>query len=122
MSAVIAESAPADFILHQVNQLPAAVLDEIIPHVIHQRDQKAEEERLMDLELLNVLAAKYGATVTWTKKRKEPNLKGSRRTNPVQVRFIDPEKPENTGSGRGRQPAWLQSYVANGRNPSEFMI
>lgn len=122
MRTIIAESAPADFILHQVSQLPAAVLNEIIPHVIQQRDQKAEEERLIELEQLNELASKYGATVTWTKKDKPLHLKVPRRTNPVQVRFIDPEKPENTWSGRGRQPAWLQSYVANGRNPSEFML
>ena len=36
------------------------------------------------------------------------------------VRYRNPEQPENTWSGRGKRPQWLQAKLAEGRSLDEF--
>lgn len=80
-----------------------------------------KESRDNDMKMLNALAEKYGATITWPKAKKSVRPRPNARKK-APIRFIDPANTENQWSGRGRQPAWLQSYVAQGRKPSEFMV
>lgn len=40
----------------------------------------------------------------------------------VKIRFKDPENPNNTWTGRGKQPNWLQAYIADGRSIEEFAV
>lgn len=39
---------------------------------------------------------------------------------PAPVKYRHPENPEQTWSGRGRQPAWFKELVEAGRNPEDF--
>jgi DNA-binding protein H-NS len=38
------------------------------------------------------------------------------------VKYRDPDLPENTWSGRGKRPHWLQDKLAAGRSLDEFAI
>lgn len=40
----------------------------------------------------------------------------------VAPKYRDPSNPDNTWTGRGRQPLWLTALTDNGRNRDEFLI
>jgi DNA-binding protein H-NS len=40
----------------------------------------------------------------------------------VAIKYRDPANAENTWTGRGIAPRWLQHYIANGRNRNDFMV
>lgn len=40
----------------------------------------------------------------------------------VKVRYQDPDNKNNTWTGRGKQPNWLQAHIANGRSIEEFEV
>jgi DNA-binding protein H-NS len=40
----------------------------------------------------------------------------------VPPKYRDPSNPENTWTGRGKQPRWLAAYTGNGRDLEEFLI
>ena len=40
----------------------------------------------------------------------------------VAPKYRDPSNPDNTWTGRGKQPRWLAAYTGNGRNVDEFLI
>lgn len=39
-----------------------------------------------------------------------------------EVIYRDPNHPAHTWSGKGRKPLWLQSYLDQGRDLSEFLV
>jgi DNA-binding protein H-NS len=43
-------------------------------------------------------------------------------TGSVAPKYIDPVNPDNTWSGRGIAPLWLQRYEASGRSRTEFAV
>jgi DNA-binding protein H-NS len=53
----------------------------------------------------------------------KPREKGARRPYPpVHPKFRNPRKPQETWSGRGKQPRWLTKYIQAGRKLDEFKI
>lgn len=40
----------------------------------------------------------------------------------VAPKYRDPSNPDNTWTGRGKQPRWLAAYTGNGRNLEDFLI
>ncbi|BBL22386.1 MULTISPECIES: H-NS histone family protein [Acinetobacter] len=40
----------------------------------------------------------------------------------VKIRFRDTENENNTWTGRGKQPKWLQAHIENGRQLEEFEV
>lgn len=40
----------------------------------------------------------------------------------VPPKYRDPANPENTWTGRGKQPRWLAAYTGEGRNLEDFLI
>ena len=41
---------------------------------------------------------------------------------PVEPRYRDPSNPENTWTGRGKQPRWLAAKIAEGAKLQDFLI
>ncbi|RYH00729.1 H-NS histone family protein [Salipiger sp. IMCC34102] len=37
-------------------------------------------------------------------------------------KYVHPENPEMTWTGRGRQPEWMKDAIENGRSKDEFLI
>jgi DNA-binding protein H-NS len=110
---------PAEFSLQVIEHLDLEALQAVAAKAAERLDKVLEETRVHELAMLDSLAKKYGATVTWPKTKKSVR---PRPRKPAPVRFIDPANPEKTWTGRGRQPKWLQSYVGQGRAPSEFLV
>ena len=40
----------------------------------------------------------------------------------VAPKYRDPSNPDNTWTGRGKQPRWLAAYTGDGRNLEDFLI
>jgi DNA-binding protein H-NS len=40
----------------------------------------------------------------------------------VAIKYRDPKNPENTWTGRGRMPRWLQAAVDGGKKKESFLI
>ena len=38
------------------------------------------------------------------------------------VKYVDPANPANTYVGKGKRPRWLQAYLNNGKNITEFLV
>jgi DNA-binding protein H-NS len=113
---------PAEFSLQVIEHLDLEALRVVAAKAADRLNKVLEETKAHELALLDELATKYGATVTWPKAKKSVRPRAGQKRKPAPVRFIDPANPEKTWTGRGRQPAWLASYVAQGRAPSEFLV
>lgn len=44
-----------------------------------------------------------------------------RRAKPA-IKYVNPDNPLQTWSGRGRQPAWYKSAVASGKSPESMEV
>ncbi|MNC48706.1 DNA-binding protein StpA [compost metagenome] len=54
-----------------------------------------------------------------TNARKSPS---ARKLGKVAPKYRNPANPNETWTGRGRQPKWMAQLVAMGRSPSDFLI
>lgn len=48
--------------------------------------------------------------------------KTARKVAKVAPKYRNPANPEETWTGRGKQPRWLAAYTNNGRKVEEFLI
>ncbi|MBK8184812.1 MAG: H-NS histone family protein [Candidatus Competibacteraceae bacterium] len=48
--------------------------------------------------------------------------KPAKMANPSTPKYRDPEKPENTWAGRGKQPGWLKEKIDAGASLDDFLI
>ena len=48
--------------------------------------------------------------------------KGNAKRGSAPVKFIDPAVPENTWTGRGRQPRWLVEALSSGKSLEDFAV
>lgn len=47
-------------------------------------------------------------------------IKAARKVTPLTVRYIDPNNPENTWTGRGKKPLWFVAFVEQGGDISQI--
>ncbi len=52
----------------------------------------------------------------------EADKKSARKGSKVAVKYRHPNDPEKTWTGRGVMPAWLNTFINEGRDRSEFEI
>ncbi|WP_401745832.1 H-NS histone family protein [Stenotrophomonas muris] len=67
----------------------------------------------------------YGAVSTASSETsKRPSGRRPRKSagSKVAPKYRNPGNPNETWSGRGRQPRWLAALVQKGKEPSEFLI
>lgn len=100
-------------------------------------DQLLEMKRKLDLEIagrqgteLETLRAKVTAfadalgisvaEMFGIRAEQPPERRGKKRRDPVKYR--DPENAENTWSGRGRLPKWLQEKIDQGATKEQFQV
>lgn len=83
----------------KLNELREAAVAEFVERVM------AEAEKL-ELDLPELLGARH--------ERKQ------RRSINAPVRYRDPNNPDNTWTGRGRPPKWLQDLIDAGKDQDEF--
>jgi len=79
-----------------------------IPKEIKRREKDEKSKIRKELE---ALAAQRGYSLDEILNTAES---ASKTTKPVAAKYRNPEEASMTWSGRGRQPKWVQAYLANG--------
>jgi len=101
-----------------IENMSSKELAELIEAASGRLAQQKEAERTAVQAELTALAQKRGFTIIelfGSEKPKTPRAKVA----PV---YRDPENPENTWSGRGRQPKWLVAALEGGKKIEDFKI
>lgn len=117
---------PVGFLLSIMEHMEPEHIEELLEKGVDVLAEVRIKTRDQEIEQLERLATKYNAKLRYLKSKRTPKTikvaKEARQSAPLPVRFIDPINPENTWTGRGRKPLWLQEYEAQGQSPSEFMV
>jgi DNA-binding protein H-NS len=92
------------------------------------QQQLVEKQKTMRKEVMaqiKELAASIGATVE-IKFDQQTERSGERKrggqTGKVAAKYQNPSNPEETWTGRGVAPKWMQELLDSGRNKDEFLI
>ncbi len=80
--------------------------------------QKQESKKKEVIAQIKQLAASIGVNVTIQDGAKESSRKGIK----VPPKYRNPANPEQTWTGRGVAPKWMQELIAAGHDKSEFEI
>ena len=91
---------------------------------IQKRRSKNQEEGLKKIKLI---AAEYGLTADELKgissgKRSIANKKVAKTRGPVAPEYRDPKDPDNTWTGRGRKPKWVEAFLNSGGQLQQIVI
>ena len=91
---------------------------------IQKRRSKAQEEGLKKIRLI---AAEYGLTANELKgisstKRSVTSRKNAKKRGPVAPKYRDPSNAENTWTGRGRKPKWVEAFLNGGGRLEQITI
>ena len=91
---------------------------------IEKRRSKAQEEGLKKIKLI---AAEYGLTANELKgisssTRSLTTKKVVKKRGPVAPKYRDPSNAENTWTGRGRTPRWVEAFLNDGGRLEQITI
>lgn len=105
-----------------LNELEA--IQKKVNREIQKRRTKAQEEGLKKIKLI---AAEYGLTATELRGISSAKLsvtrkKAAKKTGPVAPKYRDPSNAENTWTGRGRKPKWVETFLNGGGRLEQITI
>lgn len=108
-----------------LDSMDEADLRQLIAIATETLDRRIAQRARQTLKEAKRLAAEVGFDVSFTKAA-EPEGKGrskgtGTRGKAVQ-KYRNPENPEETWSGRGRSPKWVQAALAGGRTMTDLQI
>lgn len=106
-----------DFSQHSSAEIQSMI--EELQHTLKTR-QKAEQASIV--QQIRRLAASIGATVDIRFEDSETALPAGKRGGKVAPRYRNPANHDQTWTGRGIKPRWIQDYEAAGRHVNEFLI
>lgn len=85
-------------------------------------EQIARAEGYSIAELFGPRGSGSGVTVPAPAPKRGPRKPSKMAGMKVAPKYRNPANPDETWSGRGKQPRWLQTYASQGRAPDEFLI
>lgn len=85
-------------------------------------EQIARAEGYSIAELFDVRGAAPSAAGAGTTARKSTRKPSKMAGSKVAPKYRNPDNANETWSGRGKQPRWLQAYTSQGRVLDEFLI
>ena len=83
--------------------------------------RKLEQQAKAEGYTIEELFGTTGATATAPRSTGRV-AKKARKLGKVPPKYRNPDNPEETWTGRGRQPRWLAALTAEGRQVEEFLI
>ena len=107
--------------LHDLNILSLHELRELIANAEQVLKENQKEASKGVIAQIRALAGDIGVTVTFHEEGPE-DRRSSRKGRKVAAKYRNPHKHEQTWTGRGVKPRWLQAMLDQGRDISEFTI
>ena len=116
------ESLTSEF---HISTIPTPKLKALFKDIETELKHREVTDKKKALERMREIAAEYGLTLSEvinkdgrvdTKKPKLKNVDQSHKT-----KYINPENPTQTWSGRGKQPKWVKEALAKGKTLEEFL-
>src|ERR687895_591682 len=111
---------------HEINiaNIPTLKLKALFKDIETELKHRDVTDKREALERMRDIAAEYGLNLSEvinkegrldTKKPKLKNVDSSHKT-----KYINPDNPDQTWSGRGQKPKWLKEALATGKTLAEF--
>jgi DNA-binding protein H-NS len=116
------ESLTSEF---HISTIPTPKLKALFKDIETELKHREVTDKKKALERMRDIAAEYGLTVSEviTKEgrldTKKPKLKNAEQSH--KAKYINPENPTQTWSGRGHQPKWVKEALAQGKTLEEFL-
>lgn len=87
------------------------------------RKKLAQQAKTEGYTIAELFGTGTGAGTAPTTRAPRGTAKKARKSlGKVAPKYRDPSNPENTWTGRGKQPRWLAAYTSQGRSVDEFLI
>ncbi len=102
-----------------LERLSEAELANVIANAQRALKEKQHSKRREVIAQIRDLAASIGVTVEITDGEKPVS---SRRGSKVAPKYRNPDNSNQTWTGRGMKPRWLQALINQGRDANEFLI
>ncbi len=103
---------------HDIEALTYKELQELEVRVQHAKASREKQARIEAFEAIKLKAEEFGFDIS--EFTAEGPAAPAKRT--ILPKYIDPENPDNTWTGRGRKPSWVNEFIENGGNMKEIEI
>ena len=109
----------------------AGKTDEELREAIRQTREALRNRIMGKLEVYRSMGREVGVEVSIVKTgggepgrrgRRAGDTEGSDRRSEVGAKYRNPDNPDETWSGRGRQPKWVQAAISHGRRLEDLAI
>lgn len=100
----------------------SAELQSMIDELQHTLKSRQRAEQASVIQQIRRLAASIGASVEIRFEESDNTVSTGKRGGKIAPRYRNPADTNQTWTGRGIKPRWIQEYEAAGRNASEFLI
>lgn len=106
-----------------LDSMDEADLRQLIAVATETLDRRIAQRAKQTLKEAKRLAAEVGFDVSFTKAAPaEGKGRGAGTRGKAVQKYRNPENPEETWSGRGRPPKWVQAALAGGRTMTDLQI
>ena len=107
---------------HQTDRLSLAELQELKYHVQKKIDDRAKQERSALLEKMDEMAKKSGFGGLDALMGGGSNEPVKAKRKPVEPKYRNPADADDTWSGRGRKPRWMEELLNAGGSMEDALI
>jgi DNA-binding protein H-NS len=115
------ESLTSEF---HISTIPTLKLKALFKDIETELKHREVTDKKKALERMRDIAAEYGLSLSEViNKEGRLDTKKSKLKNAEQAslpKYINPDNPDQTWSGRGQQPKWLKEALATGKTLEEF--
>src|SRR5918992_4284965 len=112
---------------HEINiaNIPTLKLKALFKDIETELKNREVTDKKKALERMRDIAAEYGLSLSEVINKegrldtKKPKLKNEDQNS--KPKYINPDNPDQTWSGRGQKPKWLKEALATGKTLAEFL-
>jgi len=107
---------------HQIDSLSLSELQQLKHHVEKKIDGRAKQERAALIEKIDAMAKEKGFGGIDALMGAEDTEPAKAKRKPVEPKYRNPANHEDTWSGRGRKPRWMEELLSAGGTPEDALI
>jgi DNA-binding protein H-NS len=105
-------------ILMDISNLSVAELKRLLVQIPKEIERRQKEERVKVLKEIESIAAERGFALDELIGGERPKKERA----PVAAKYRDPSNPEQTWTGRGRQPRWVAEFLQKGGSLTQLQV